>query len=709
MEFAGYNDGRPYLAITPRGHTTTDHFNPAGYKDTTTDAKNQVIEYGYDKDGRPTTLKNRRQKTFRTIYDDATRTVTTTTPLNKTSIAVRNTRGLLATATEPSTEQVANTVFDPEGRVLTQVYKNSTGGVVSTLTYTYYPGGLLWTVTETPATGTARTTTRTYDDLGRLYSYADGEGNTLGYRYDASGNLYQLIYPDNKTVTYGYDLYNRLKTVTDWSNRTTTYTYDAVGRVTRIDRPNGTWRKHAYDLAGQLRQVEEHAPGVNGPVFWLQNLRYDQSGNNGNFRVNDGEITWTYTYPAPAAFTLPADTATYDDDNRLLTWTPGGGATQSPVFDADGNLTTGPLPSGVSGTYGYDTRNRLTTAGGTTYRYNPEGHRVQAGTTTYVVDPAASLSRVLVKNSNGTLTRYVWGQGLLYEETGTTTKTYHSNHQGSTVALTDGSGTVTDRIEYAPYGSVTYRTGSSDTPFLLHGELGVMTEANGLVYMRARYYHPRLMRFLNADPIGFGGGLNWYAAFDGNPVMFVDPSGLLSDDERLEIFNRSIAWGTVGGTILGGFTGGTGGTILGLPTGPGAGATGYAGAATGAVGGGAIGAVGGAVAGVITIGIIDTGEKIGELISHMAGDGLPKTNTVQNKQFGDAVKQAERLTGKSMSDKNWTRLHLEASKAAKGGNPMSFAELVEAAQGYLPAAAVATAAASSLPDANATQGKACRR
>lgn len=522
------DDGRPYLATTPRGHTTTHHFNPAGYKDTTTDAKNQVIEYGYDKDGRPTTLKNRRQKTFLTTYDDANRTVTTTTPLNKTSIAVRNTRGLLATATEPSNEQQANTVFDNEGRVLTQVYKNSTGGVVSTLTYTYYPGGLLWTVTETPATGTARTTTRTYDDLGRLYSYADGEGNTLGYRYDASGNLYQLIYPDTKTVTYGYDLYNRLKTVSDWSNRTTTYTYDAVGRVTRINRPNGTWRKHAYDLAGQLRQVEEHAPGVNGPVFWLQNLRYDQSGNNGNFRVNDGEITWTFTYPAPAALTLPADTATYDDDNRLLTWTPGGGATQSPLFDDDGNLTTGPLPSGVSGSYGYDTRNRLTTASGTTYRYNPEGHRVQAGTTTYVVDPAASLSRVLVKNSNGTLTRYVWGQGLLYEETGTTTKTYHSNHQGSTVAITDGSGTVTDRVEYAPYGNVTYRTGSSDTPFLLHGELGVITEASGLVYMRARYYNPRLMRFLNADPIGFAGGLNWYAYANGNPIMFSDPSGFFT-------------------------------------------------------------------------------------------------------------------------------------------------------------------------------------
>jgi hypothetical protein len=44
--------------------------------------------------------------------------------------------------------------------------------------------------------------------------------------------------------------------------------------------------------------------------------------------------------------------------------------------------------------------------------------------------------------------------------------------------------------------------------------------------MRARYYHPVLRRFLNQDPIGFEGGLNWYAFADGNPVTKNDPRGL---------------------------------------------------------------------------------------------------------------------------------------------------------------------------------------
>ena len=57
---------------------------------------------------------------------------------------------------------------------------------------------------------------------------------------------------------------------------------------------------------------------------------------------------------------------------------------------------------------------------------------------------------------------------------------------GSTVALTDGNGNVTDRIEYSTYGSITYRTNylttPTDTPFLFNGRYGVMTfDPNGLL------------------------------------------------------------------------------------------------------------------------------------------------------------------------------------------------------------------------------------
>jgi RHS repeat-associated protein len=454
--------------------------------------------------------------------------------LHEAKVTRAGPRGLVSQVTKPSGQTLQNTAFDNEGHVLTQVYSNSGGTPTATVSMTYYSGGLLNSVTETDSGGAAMTTTRTYDDLNRLKTYSDGMGNTITYSYDAAGNLHQIAYPTvgstTFSVTYGYDSYNRLTTVTDSSNRVTSYNYDLRGLVTKVTRPNGTFRTMVYDAAGQVRQIEERTSTLSTGVIWLQALRYDQTSNNGNFSQSDGEVSWTFTYPAPATFTLSADSASYDADNRLASWTPAGGGTQTPVFDADGNMTTGPQPNGSSGTYTYDTRNRLTSQNGVSYTYNPDGHRVQVGSTTYVVDPAASLSRVLMRNNGGTITYYVWGLGLLYEVTGSATKTYHFDHLGSTVALTDDSKNITDTVQYAPYGTVTNRTGSTNTPFLLHGALGVMSDSNGLAYMRARYYNPRLMRFVNADPIGFAGGMNAYAFGENNPTGFVDPSGL--DPER---------------------------------------------------------------------------------------------------------------------------------------------------------------------------------
>jgi RHS repeat-associated protein len=100
------------------------------------------------------------------------------------------------------------------------------------------------------------------------------------------------------------------------------------------------------------------------------------------------------------------------------------------------------------------------------------------------------------------------------------------------VALTDGTGTVTDRIEYSPYGTISWRAGTTDTPFLYNGRYGVQTDTNGLLFMRARYYNPYLCRFLNPDPLGFTGGLNFYAYADGNPITLLDPFGLGAVGER---------------------------------------------------------------------------------------------------------------------------------------------------------------------------------
>jgi RHS repeat-associated protein len=44
-------------------------------------------------------------------------------------------------------------------------------------------------------------------------------------------------------------------------------------------------------------------------------------------------------------------------------------------------------------------------------------------------------------------------------------------------------------------------------------------------YYRARYYDPKVGRFISEDPIRWEGGINLYAYVDNNPVRFLDPMG----------------------------------------------------------------------------------------------------------------------------------------------------------------------------------------
>ena len=127
--------------------------------------------------------------------------------------------------------------------------------------------------------------------------------------------------------------------------------------------------------------------------------------------------------------------------------------------------------------------------------------------------------------------------GLIGEETSGNFKTYHFDYRGSTVAITNANGTVTDTFEYDTYGKLKDRTGTTKTPFLYNGRDGVMYEDDtGLIYMRARYYSPALRRFVNADivagSIDNAATLNRYAYCNGDPASFVDPEGLKGIDAR---------------------------------------------------------------------------------------------------------------------------------------------------------------------------------
>jgi RHS repeat-associated protein len=231
---------------------------------------------------------------------------------------------------------------------------------------------------------------------------------------------------------------------------------------------------------------------------------------------------------------LPANTEmSYGLANRLATVDQ-----QNITLDADGNMVEG-LLQGELTQFSFDSRNRLTQAGNTQYQYDAENQRIAVNDTQYVINSQPSLSQALVRTKgNGEVTYYVYGLGLIGEESAGNYFSYHFDYRGSTIAITNITGQLLDSVQYSPFGIVLSQP-TFDTPFLFNGLYGVMTDGNRLNYMRARYYSAEIRRFVNQDVllgnVADGQSLNRYIFVKGKPAQYTDPFGLFSTEDGFSV------------------------------------------------------------------------------------------------------------------------------------------------------------------------------
>ena len=427
-----------------------------------------------------------------------------------------NAKNLAATKTNSRGQKTAYS-YDALGRIIKQ---EDEAGIIE---YTYDSNDNVLTVTETIGEQ-VNTITRTFDGLNRVTSYVDVKGNRIEYGYDKVGNLATLTYPNGKEVTYTYNRNCSISSVTDWSGRTTTYGYDKNGRLVETKRANGTVETREYDKAGQLTLILDKSGDT---VVNRQEYSYDASGNITQVKqLYNGELDFTKITTAKM---------TYDKNNRLVAYNG-----EEVQYDKDGNMTYGPL-NGTMSEFAFDCCNRLIQAGNTNYEYDAENNRITVTTgtkrTEYVVNTQPELSQVLQsktyevdKEDTATTTYYDYGKGLLAQENEEGYLTYHFNNVGSTMAVTDADGEVTAKYNYSPYGELLEGEYNANIPFLYNGQFGVMTDGNGLYYMRARYYNVDIKRFINQDVLVGTleriSSLNRFSYVEGNPVSFLDPFGL---------------------------------------------------------------------------------------------------------------------------------------------------------------------------------------
>jgi RHS repeat-associated protein len=163
------------------------------------------------------------------------------------------------------------------------------------------------------------------------------------------------------------------------------------------------------------------------------------------------------------------------------------------------------------------------------YVYNGLGDRVQSilnsTATTYTLDLNTGLTQVLADGTN----TYTYGLNRISQVAETQTGYYLTDALGSVRQVLSPENEVLLAREYSPYGETVSSIGDYETDYSYTGE---MTDGTGLVNLRARYYDPGTGRFISKDtwigdynnPITL---VKWMYA-NGNPIFFIDPSGLTS-------------------------------------------------------------------------------------------------------------------------------------------------------------------------------------
>jgi RHS repeat-associated protein len=107
------------------------------------------------------------------------------------------------------------------------------------------------------------------------------------------------------------------------------------------------------------------------------------------------------------------------------------------------------------------------------------------------------------------------------------------NHLGSAALELNGAADVISYEEYHPFGTTAYQAnnGAIKSAAKRYRFTGMeRDEETGLEYHGARYYLSWLGRWLNADPVGIGDGVNLYQYCHDNPAMKSDKGGMQADD-----------------------------------------------------------------------------------------------------------------------------------------------------------------------------------
>jgi RHS repeat-associated protein len=224
---------------------------------------------------------------------------------------------------------------------------------------------------------------------------------------------------------------------------------------------------------------------------------------------------------AQTALPLAVTEAEYNADNQLTEW-----GTTGLYYDPNGNMTS----DGVN-SLTWNARNQLASMDASAYSFQYDGYgrrygKTISGTTTnYLYDGANTVQEVSGSTVTANLLTGLGVDERFARTDSSGTANFLADALGSTLALTNSSGSSLAQYAYDPFGNTTVTSGSSTNSYEYTGR---ENDGTGLYFNRARYYNPSLQRFISEDPLGLTAGIAVYSYTDEDPIDLVDAFGLQS-------------------------------------------------------------------------------------------------------------------------------------------------------------------------------------